>query len=86
MKQFQNASEDKDLKCFYGHNDSPWLKLAPLKIDIQNHEPYIAVLRELMYPHECDGITNFLGDHLGPPPGRMKLKNGGTKNDWTMKK
>ena len=74
------------MKCFYGHNDSPWLKLAPLKVDIQNHEPYIAVLRELMYPHECDGITNFLGDHLGPPPGRMKLKGGGTKNDWTMKK
>ena len=52
---------------------------------MQNHEPYVAVLRELMYAHECDGITNFLGNHLGSPPGRMKAKGGG-KNDWTMKK
>lgn len=81
---FRNASEDKDLKCFYAHNNSPWLRLAPIKIDMQNHEPYIAVIRELMYTHECDGITNFLGKHLGSPPGRMKAK-GAVKNDWTMK-
>ena len=83
--KLQNASEDKDLKCFYAHNNSPWLKLAPIKIDMQNHEPYVAVLRELMYTHECDGITIYLGNHLGSPPGRMKKKGGG-KNDWTMKK
>ena len=80
----QNASEDKDLKCFYAHNNSPWLRLAPIKVDMQNHEPYVAVLRELMYTHECDGITNYLGSYLGSPPGRMKAKGGG-KNDWTMK-
>ena len=31
--KLQNASEDKDLKCFYAHNNSPWLKLAPIKIE-----------------------------------------------------
>ena len=81
---FQNASETKDLKCFYGHSNSPWLRLGPIKIEVQNKEPYLAVLRELLYPHECDNITQFLGPLLGTPPGRMK--GGVGKNDWTMKK
>ena len=81
---FQNATETKDLKCFYGHSNSPWLRLGPIKIEVQNKEPYLAVLRELLYPHECDNITQFLGPMLGTPPGRMK--GGVGKNDWTMKK
>ena len=81
---FQNASETKDLKCFYGHNNSPWLRLGPIKLEVQNKSPYIAVLREILFSHECDNITSFLSPFLGTPPGRMK---GGTgKNDWTMKK
>lgn len=75
----------KDLKCFYGHNESPWLKLGPLKIEIQNFEPYIAVIRELMFSHECDDITKSLSPFLGKPPGSMSAKKTG-KNDWTMKK
>ena len=84
-KTFRNETEMKDLKCFYADNNSPWLKLGPIKIDLQNFEPYVAVIRELMYPHECDEVTQFLGPYLGPPPGRM---SGGTRggNDWTMKK
>ena len=79
----QNASEDKDLKCFYGHNEKAWLKLGPIKIEMKSFEPYIAVLRELMYPNECDEITEYLGPYLGEPPGRMA---NGNRNDWTMKK
>lgn len=76
------------MRSFYGHNGSPWLKLGPLKIEIQNHEPYIAVLRELMYPHECDNVTQALGPLLGQPPGSMATRGGKrlSKNDWTMKK
>lgn len=71
------------MKCFYADNNSAWLKLGPIKIEMQNHEPYVAVIRELMYPHECDEITQYLGPFLGAPPGRMA---GGTgPNDWTMK-
>ena len=53
-------------------------------MELQNKEPYVAVLRELVFEDECDNITDFLGPFLGTPPGRM---GGGTgKNDWTMKK
>ena len=77
-------NETKDLYCFYGNNNSPWLKLGPIKVELQNKEPYVAVLRELVFEDECDSITDFLGPFLGTPPGRM---GGGTgKNDWTMKK
>jgi hypothetical protein len=45
------------------------------------------VLRELMYSHECDGITQFLSPWLGKPPGSMsRKKTKGVTNDWTMKK
>ena len=50
---------------------------------MKSFEPYIAVLRELMYPNECDEITEYLGPYLGEPPGRMA---NGNRNDWTMKK
>lgn len=82
---FQNETELKDLKCFYADNDSPWLKLGPMKIEMQNLKPYLVVIRELMYPNECDEITKFLAPFLGQPPGRMNRKQAG-KNDWTMKK
>ena len=80
----QSANETKDLKCFFAHAGSPWLRLGPMKIELQSKQPYVAVIRELMYSHECDEITKFLGPLLGPPPGRMK--GGSGKNDWTMKK
>jgi hypothetical protein len=60
--------------------------LGPIKIEMKNKHPYLVVLRELMYSHECDGITEFLSPFLGPPPGAMTKKRGVTKNDWTMKK
>lgn len=81
----QDPKEEADLKCFFAHSGSSWLRLAPIKVEMKNKEPYLVVLRELMYPHECDNITAFLGPRLGFPPGRMSSKNRG-KNDWTMKK
>lgn len=80
---FRKPEDDKDLRCFYGSNGSPWLRLAPLKVEVRNHEPYVAVLKELMFHHECDNITRFLGPHLDFPPGRMNPRN--NVNDWTMK-
>lgn len=80
---FRTANDTKDLFCTYAHNNSPWLRLGPMKVEIQSKEPYIAVLRELMYPHECDNLTRFLGPHLDFPPGRMNPRH--QINDWTMK-
>lgn len=70
--------------CFYAHNDSPWLRLGPMRLELKNRDPYVAVIRQLLYPHECNNVTKFLGPTLDFPPGRMGNK--ATRNDWTMKK
>ena len=84
-KTFRNETELKGLKCFYADNNKPWLKLGPMKMELQNYDPYVVVIRELMFPNECDEITEYLTPFLGAPPGRMSGKRGGM-NDWTMKK
>ena len=82
-RQIRDPEEDKDLRSFYAHNNSPWLRLGPMKVEVRNKKPYLAVLRGLLYDHECDKITKFLGPTLNFPPGRMSGKK---RNDWTMKK
>ncbi len=72
------------LHCKYVHGSSAWLRLAPIKLEINSFDPYHVVLRELLYDHECDDITKYLGPKLDFPPGRMHHK--AKKNDWTMKK
>ena len=71
------------LKCYYGHNNSPWLFLGPFKIEENSLDPYHVAIYELLYGHECDKVTEFLGPLLDFPPGRMNHRN--PKNDWTMK-
>jgi len=31
-----SAKEEAKLKCFYGHADSQWLRLAPIKVIVLN--------------------------------------------------
>ena len=84
-EHFRPAREDADLRCAYASPPwSAWLRLAPIKLELRSRDPYLAVFRELMYPHECDNITAFLAPQLGFPPGRMSGR--AAKNDWTMKK
>jgi prolyl 4-hydroxylase len=82
-KEIRPLNEIGKLKCFYGHNDSPWLKIGPFKIEENALDPYHVTILELLYEHECNDITEFLGPMLNFPPGRMNLKT--KKNDWTMK-
>ena len=55
-----------------------------MRLELKNRDPYVAVIRQLLYPHECNNVTKFLGPTLDFPPGRMGNK--ATRNDWTMKK
>ena len=59
------------MKCFYGHNDSPWLKIGPFKIEENALDPYHVTILELLYEHECNNITEFLGPMLNFPPGKI---------------
>ena len=68
-KEIRLLDEVAKLKCFYGHNSSPWLKLGPFKVEENSQDPYHVTIHELLYDHECDNITQFLGPMLDFPPG-----------------
>merc|ERR1712223_297310 len=82
-KELRPLAELGLLKCFYGHNNSPWLKIGPFKIEENALDPYHVTIHQLLYDHECNNITEFLGPMLDFPPGRMNFKT--ARNDWTMK-
>ena len=35
-----------------------------MKIQYMWHDPYIIIIKDLLYDHECDKITKSLGDKL----------------------
>ena len=87
MKQFnylQPKNTTSKLKCFYGKSESKWLSLGPFKIEENSHDPQHVTIHNILFEHECDKITEFLGPMLNFPPGRMNSRK--MKNDWTMKK
>ena len=50
----------RDLKCFHGSAQSDWLRLGPMKIQVNSRNPFHAVIKELLYHHECDRIQTPL--------------------------
>merc|ERR1711976_66773 len=82
-EEIRPLDEVAKLKCFYGHNASPWLKIGPFKVEENALDPYHVTIHQLLYDHECNNITEFLGPMLDFPPGRMNFKT--ARNDWTMK-
>ncbi|XP_050100232.1 prolyl 4-hydroxylase subunit alpha-2-like [Anopheles aquasalis] len=53
----QPDSVQKTLYCFYEHNRTPFLTIAPLKLEQINHDPFIVVYHEIISNSE---ITNVL--------------------------
>lgn len=82
-QELRPLSEVSRFKCFYGHGGSKWLRLGPFRIEENSLDPYHVTIHELLYDHECNNITQFLGPMLDFPPGRMRSKS--AQNDWTMK-
>ena len=55
-----------------------------MKIEMNSYDPAHSTIKNILYEHECDAITKYLGPYLNFPPGRMNSRS--KKNDWTMKK
>ena len=56
--------ERKELRCFFSTAGSSWLRLGPMKTQVNSHDPYIINVKHLLYDHECDGITAALENKL----------------------
>lgn len=55
----QTPSELAKLKCKYVTNTSPFLKIAPLKLEEANLKPYIVVYHDVMYDSEMEVIKRL---------------------------
>ena len=52
------------MRCVFTTSGSSWLLLGPMKTQLYSHDPYIVNVKELLYDHECDGITTTLKNKL----------------------
>ena len=52
------------MRCFFSTSESSWLLLGPMKTQLNSHDPYIVKVKDLLYDHECDGITTAVQNKL----------------------
>lgn len=53
---FQSPKELAKLTCRYVNNITPFLKIAPLKLEEASMKPYIVVYHDVMYDSEIEVI------------------------------
>lgn len=54
-----SAAESSKLKCRYVTNRSPFLKIAPLKLEEAYLEPYIVIYHDVMYDAEIEVLKKM---------------------------
>ena len=52
---------DRSLTCKLTHMGAPYLRIAPLKVEVISESPLVAVLREFISPTEADGLVRKAG-------------------------
>ena len=57
------AQDKAPLRCFLVASNSKWLRLGPMKIEINSANPFHSVIKELIYPNESDKMKKPLA-HL----------------------
>lgn len=63
----QSAEELSDLHCKYVTNKSPFLKIAPLKLEEVSIDPFIVVYHDAMYDAEIELIKKYAEPKVGFP-------------------
>lgn len=51
-EDLRTPKQKKGLTCRYVHEHSPFLKIAPLKLEVLNEVPYIAQYYDVIYDRE----------------------------------
>lgn len=51
--------EKSSLKCFYVTNTTAFVKIAPIKLEEANHNPYVVIFHEVLYDREIDEIKQI---------------------------
>jgi prolyl 4-hydroxylase len=73
----QTPAQEKSLKCWYSHQDSPWLLLQPVKVEQLNQNPYIVMFHHLLTDRESDEVREMAAPLLQ----RAKVQTDSNKSD-----
>ena len=77
----QMLQDKATLKCFLVASNSNWLRLGPMKVETKSMNPLHSVIKELIYPHECDKMSSPLVHLLDKR--RKNYKKPSPTKDWT---
>lgn len=53
-----SSAKQATLKCKYVTNRSPFLKIAPLKLEEASLDPYLVIFHDVLYDSEIETIIN----------------------------
>ncbi|KAG9510427.1 Prolyl 4-hydroxylase subunit alpha-1 [Fragariocoptes setiger] len=70
----RSAKDTSKLKCYLTHNNNPYLYLQPIKLEVQNIDPYIAIIHNLMTEKETATIREIAAPLL--TRARVQTDNG----------
>jgi prolyl 4-hydroxylase len=61
----QTPNDEKNLKCYYSHQNNTWLYLQPVKVEEFNHYPiYIVMFHDLMTDSESTRVRDMAAPRL----------------------
>ena len=67
-KYDRDAKLEKDLRCFWLHQNNPYLKLAPFKLEVQHHKPEIAIIHDFASSNELKIVKEAAKGHMKSTP------------------
>ncbi|XP_071522950.1 prolyl 4-hydroxylase subunit alpha-3-like isoform X2 [Panulirus ornatus] len=74
------------LRCRYASGGSPWLLLAPFKVEQLSLDPYISLIYEVVSPREAAEVKEGSREHLHLPVNARKGNAvNDTTRDWSLK-
>nr|XP_040583142.1 prolyl 4-hydroxylase subunit alpha-2-like isoform X1 [Lepeophtheirus salmonis]XP_040583150.1 prolyl 4-hydroxylase subunit alpha-2-like isoform X1 [Lepeophtheirus salmonis] len=63
-ENLRSPSDEVQLKSFYLHHNDPYLKLGPFKVEVNNIEPSLIVIKDFIFDREGESYRNYAEDKL----------------------
>ncbi|XP_064120189.1 prolyl 4-hydroxylase subunit alpha-2-like [Macrobrachium nipponense] len=85
-EDLREINVSSSLSCSYLNSRSPWLLLAPFKMEVVSLDPHIALLYDVVTPRESENIKAAARKSLQtPPPQQVTQKGRAPPEEWSLK-
>ncbi|XP_064120188.1 prolyl 4-hydroxylase subunit alpha-2-like [Macrobrachium nipponense] len=85
-EDLREINVSSSLSCSYLNSRSPWLLLAPFKMEVVSLDPHIALLYDVVTPRESENIKAAARKSLQtPPPQQVTQKGRPPPEEWSLK-